>query len=190
MTSSRPLCRLKCARSVVPDSVHGRSLHIFNYYKNFSQTYMTTNKTKTYINKVTSHHAIPGPKWPLIMPSSDRSDLRSYYFAPEPNPRPCNFGLGTHRERWVWSNQRSLLDGVLTWVRIFEMIETDNANLFALYIDFKKKQHHSLRCIVCRQFIDFCLKQCFAFLALKPVSLSDLTIANGDLLRVRFEDVI
>ena len=34
-------------------------------------------------------------KWPLIRSLSSRSDLWSYYFALEPNPRPCNFGLGT-----------------------------------------------------------------------------------------------
>ena len=66
--------------------------------------------------EVTSDHTIPRLKWPLIIPSPDRSDLWSYYCALEPNPRPCNFGLGTHRARWTWSDQRSLPDGTSTWV--------------------------------------------------------------------------
>ena len=51
--------------------------------------------------EVTSDHNIPRPKWRLIIPSPDRSNLWSYYCALEPNPRPCNFGLGTHRVRWT-----------------------------------------------------------------------------------------
>ena len=66
--------------------------------------------------EVTSDHTIPRPKWPLIIPSPDRSDLWSYYCALEPNPRPCNFGLGTHCVRCTWSDQRSLPDGTSTWV--------------------------------------------------------------------------
>ena len=66
--------------------------------------------------EVTSDHTIPRPKWPLIIPFPDRSDLWSYYCALEPNSRPCNFGLGTHRVRWTWSDQRSLLDGTSPWV--------------------------------------------------------------------------
>ena len=65
--------------------------------------------------EVTSDHTIPRPKWTLIIPSPDRSDLGSYYCAFEPNPRPCNFGLGTHRVRCIWSDQRSLPDGNSTW---------------------------------------------------------------------------
>ena len=68
--------------------------------------------------EVTSDHTIPRPKWPLIIPSPDRSDLWSYYCALEPNPRPCNFGLGTHRVRWTSSDQRSLPDGISTWNNI------------------------------------------------------------------------
>ena len=65
--------------------------------------------------EVTSDHTIPRPKWPLIIPSPDLSDLWSYYCALEPNPRPCNFGLGTHRVRWTESDHRSLPDGTSTW---------------------------------------------------------------------------
>ena len=39
---------------------------------------------------------------PLIRPSPDRSDIWSYLSALEPNPRPCNFGLETHRLCWTW----------------------------------------------------------------------------------------
>ena len=65
--------------------------------------------------ELTSDHTIPRQKRPLIKPSPDRSDLWSYYCALEPNPRPCNFGLGTHRVRWTWYDQRSLPVGTSTW---------------------------------------------------------------------------
>ena len=89
--------------------------------------------------EVTSDHAISRPKWPqiisspdrsdlwsdrarrkspLIIPSPDLSELWSNYCALEPNPRPCTFGLGTHRVRWTCSDQRSLPDGTSTWVRL------------------------------------------------------------------------
>ena len=56
--------------------------------------------------EVTSDHSIPRPKWILII----QSDHWSYYCALESNPRPCNFGLGTHRVYCSWSDQRSLPD--------------------------------------------------------------------------------
>ena len=54
--------------------------------------------------KMTSDQTITMRKRPVIRLSPYRSDLRSYYCALEPNPRPCNFGLETHR---VWSEVTS-----------------------------------------------------------------------------------
>ena len=79
----------------------------------------------------------PDRKWPLIRPfpsgsglwsdhfhpdvTSDQtipiaSDLWSDHSHPEPKPRPCNYGLGTHRVRWTSDDQRSLADGTSNWV--------------------------------------------------------------------------
>ena len=43
----------------------------------------------------------------------------------ERNPRPCSFGLGTHRVRWTWSDQRSLTDGTTTRERTLISDETN-----------------------------------------------------------------
>ena len=56
-------------------------------------------------NEVTSDHTTP-----------DRNELWSNYCALEPDPIPCNFGLGTHRVRWSWSDHSSLPNGTSNWV--------------------------------------------------------------------------
>ena len=66
--------------------------------------------------EVTSNHTIPIRKWPLIIPFPSAIDPWSDYSHPEPKPRPCNYGLGTHRVRWTSDDQRSLPDGTSTWV--------------------------------------------------------------------------
>ena len=72
--------------------------------------------------EVTSDHTIPIRKWPLIIPFPSAIDPWSDYSHPEPKPRPCNYGLGTHRVRWTSDDQRSLPDGTSTWVIIFRPI--------------------------------------------------------------------
>ena len=87
--------------------------------------------------EVTSDQTIPIRNWPLIIPSPDRSDLWSYYCAVEPNPRPCNYGLGTHRVRWTWSDQRSLPDGTSIWVEfghLFRQLQSMFHYIVNLYV--------------------------------------------------------
>ena len=66
--------------------------------------------------KVTPDQTIPIRNWPLIRPFPSESDPWSDYSHPEPKPRHCNYGLGTHRVRWTSDDQRSLPDGTSTWV--------------------------------------------------------------------------
>ena len=68
--------------------------------------------------ELTSDQTIPIRNWPLIRPFSSESDPWSDYSHPEPKPRPCNYGLGTHRVRWTSDDQRSLPDGTSTWEQL------------------------------------------------------------------------
>ena len=88
--------------------------------------------------EVTSDHTIPRPKWPLIILLCAGN-------------KSCNFGLGTHRVRWTWSDQRSLPDGTSTLV-----ISYDNW----IMILYHKK---ALFTPIWFQFLPICVANLFKF---------------------------
>ena len=104
--------------------------------------------------EVTSDHTIPIRKWPLIIPFPSAIDPWSDYSHPEPKPRPCNYGLGTHRVRWTSDDQRSLPDGTSTWV----------APPFAKGGQLLKRSRCSFRISWKQQATNYKLKSCFLVL--------------------------
>ena len=64
-------------------------------------------------------------KWQLTRPSPDRSDFLSNFCALEPNPRTCNFGLGTHRVLDMGLIRKSLASGTSTWGTWYMQNSTD-----------------------------------------------------------------